>query len=75
MAILFGIMQFSVSVVSEIRCLLWAGLASWASACVTAYSHGWIGGIAMIVILIIGFVIPGFILHKQYKRGIENHGA
>jgi hypothetical protein len=75
MAIFFGIMQFSISVVYEIRYLLWAGLASWAGACVMAYSHGWIGGIAMIVILIIGFVIPGFMLKKQYKIRREENDA
>lgn len=75
MAIFFGIMQFSISVVYEIRYLLWAGLASWAGACVMAYSHGWIGGLTMIIILIIGFVIPGFMLNKQYKNRREEHGA
>lgn len=75
MAVLFGIMQFSVSFVYDFKYLLWAGVASWAGACLMAYTSGWIIGLTMIAILIIGFIIPGILLNNQYKNRITKHGA
>jgi len=75
MAVLFGIMQFSVSFVYDFKYLLWAGVASWAGACIMAYFPGWTTGFTMIGILVIGFVIPGILLNNQHKNRITNHGA
>ncbi len=68
-AIMFGIMQISLSVVYEIRYLLWAGLVSWIGACIIAYFPGYVSAATMIAILIIGFIIPGIILNKKSKEG------
>jgi uncharacterized membrane protein len=74
-SIFFGVILFSASVIYELKFLFWCGIGAWICACVMAYSDGILNGILMIVILFIGFVVPGVIFNRKYRNGRNKNEA
>jgi hypothetical protein len=71
-ALLFGIMLFISGALFDFRFFYWAGFVAWAGSIIMAYSLQSpypIRGITLIIILVSGFIIPGFILNKKFKNG------
>jgi len=68
-AMFFGTMLFSTAAIYEFSFLYWSALVAWGGGIAMVYMKGPIGGVIMIAILIIGFVIPGTILNRKYKNG------
>jgi len=72
-ALFFGVMLFSIGAIYEMPFLFVSSIAVWVGACIMAYIKGPMRGGIMIVIIILGFILPGIILNKKYKqRSIEN---
>jgi hypothetical protein len=78
--LLFGVIQITISVVYATRYLFWAGLISWAGACVLAYTKpvrtNWpIATATMIVVLFTGFVVPGILLNRKHRLKVRQSGS
>ncbi|MBN1997297.1 hypothetical protein JW935_07085 [candidate division KSB1 bacterium] len=74
-ALFFGVMLFITAAVYEFPYLYWAGIMTWAGACGIAYVHNYFRGFIMIFILFIGFIVPGIIMNKRYRKGGQEDGA
>lgn len=77
-ALILGIILFASGTVFDFRYFYWSGLGSWLGALVMAYtldSQFPVRGVVMILILVIGFIIPGFIFHRNYKNAEQSNGS
>jgi len=68
-----GIGVFMTGIIYEMRFLQWFSITWWVGACLMAVIQSQYRFVIMIATIIIGWIIPGFILNKQYqKRSKEN---
>ena len=74
-ALFFGAIIISAAAIYEFKFLYWCGIAVWIGGCIGAYAGSPWRGIIMIVIVFIGFVIPGIIFNRKYKDGRKSNGA
>ncbi len=72
-SLIFGIALFLTGAVYELRFMIWFSLVWWGGACIMALNTSPYGFLIMIALILIGWVLPGFILNKKYKnRSKEN---
>jgi len=69
--LIMGIIVFSAGVIFELRYVKWCSLVWWAGALIMALTKSQFRFLIMIAIIIFGWVLPGFILNKQYKNRIN----
>ena len=69
-----GIGLYLTGVIYELRFIQWFSMPWWAGACLMAIAEqGMPRAYIMSAIIIVGWVLPGLILNKQYKnRSVEN---
>lgn len=73
LSLIMGIVIFSAGVIFELRYIQWCSIAWWAGACIMALTQSQFRFLIMIVIIIFGWLLPGFILNKQYKNRINKN--
>jgi len=74
-SLIMGIMVFSTGVIFEVRLIKWCSTAWWIGSFMMAIYEGqqWTSISIMTASIIIGFILPGYILNKNYKnRSKEN---
>ncbi len=67
-ALIMGIGVFSAGAIFEVRAITWSSLAWWGGSVAMALVSGWPRGIVMVVVLLLGMVLPGVILNRQYRE-------
>ena len=74
-ALLFGVILFISGAINEMNIFYWGGAVAWAGTLVMAYTQNVqfpVRGIAMIVILVCGFILPGMALNRKYKQELKS---
>jgi hypothetical protein len=74
-SLILGIAVFMTGVIYEMRFILWYSSAWWIGAILMAISESPYSFLIMIAVIIIGWVLPGFIINKKYKNGSKNNEA
>ena len=75
-SLIMGIAIFLTGVVFEIRSIKCCGLIWWAGACFLAYAEkGMPRVIIMMGLILIGWIMPGFILNNIYKNRSKENGS
>jgi hypothetical protein len=77
-ALFFGIMLIASGTILQLDLFYWSGGISFLGACVMAYTldiNFPVRAITMIIILISGFIVPGFILNSKAKNEGPNNEA
>lgn len=67
-SLVIGIALFITGTIFELKFIQWSSLAWWAGACIMAIAVGPYKFVIMVAIILIGWIVPGFLLNKQYKR-------
>jgi len=71
--LIMGIAVFTTGTIYELRFIQWYSITWWVGACILVLTKSPFRFIIMIAIIVLGWVIPGFILNKQYRnRSKEN---
>ena len=70
-SLFIGSMIFSAGVIFEVKSIKWCSIAWWIGAVIMAVDNEHIlpPGSVMILTISIGWMLPGFILNKNYKNG------
>ena len=58
----------------EMKSITWSSLAWWGGACILAFTQNGIRLAVMEAILFFGWVIPGWIFNRTYRKKEANHG-
>lgn len=72
-SLIMGIVVFSAGVIFELRYIQWCSFAWWVGALIMALTINKFRFLIMIVIIIFGWILPGFILNRQYKNRINKN--
>ena len=67
-SLVMGIGIFSTGLIFELKFIQWASLAWYIGACLMAISEGPVKLGIMVLIIIIGWIVPGLYLNKLYKE-------
>ena len=67
-SLVMGIALFITGTIFELKYIQWSSLAWWLGACLMAISEGPYKFVIMVTIILIGWIVPGFLLNKQYKK-------
>lgn len=67
-SLVIGIALFITGTIFELKFIQWSSLAWWAGACIMAIVISPYKFVIMVAIILIGWIVPGFLLNKQYKR-------
>ncbi|MCJ7812272.1 hypothetical protein MUP95_02995 [bacterium] len=72
-SLIMGIAVFSTGIIFESRIIIWSSLAWWAGALVMAFLKVIPQPFIMVIMIFIGWIMPGIILNKKYRsRSIGN---
>ena len=74
-SLILGIAVFMTGVIYEMRFIVWYSSAWWIGAILMAISDSPYRFLIMIAVIIIGWVLPGFIINKKYKNGSKSNEA
>lgn len=74
-SLILGIAVFMTGVIYEMRFVVWYSSAWWIGAILMAISSGSYRFLIMIAVILIGWVLPGFIINKKYKNGGTSNEA
>jgi hypothetical protein len=69
-SLVIGIAVFITGTIFELKFVQWSGLAWWIGACIMALTEGPMKLIIMVAIILFGWIVPGYLLNKQYKSGV-----
>ncbi len=69
--LIMGIAVFSTGVIFESRFIIWSSFAWWAGALVMALVKVIPQSFVMVVVIFIGWVMPGIILNRRYRNGSQ----
>jgi hypothetical protein len=69
-AVVLGIAVFLTGSLFEDKFIQWSGLFWWIGACLIALAEGPIDIFIMVTIIILGWIVPGIRLNKNYKKGV-----
>ncbi|MBN1270637.1 MAG: hypothetical protein JXB26_00045 [Candidatus Aminicenantes bacterium] len=72
-SVIMGIAFFSVGIIFEFRHIQWCSVVWWVGAIILALTQNQLRFLIMIAIIILGWILPGFILNKQYKNQIRKN--
>ena len=67
-SMLMGIGLFVTGVLLELRFLQWSSAAWWTGACLMAVTGGPYKSMIMVTVILLGWILPGYLLNKQYRR-------
>jgi hypothetical protein len=67
-----GIGVFITGSLFELKYVQWGGLVWWLGAVLLALLEGQFTIVIMVANILFGWIIPGFLLNKQYKSGVKN---
>ena len=67
-SMLMGIGLFVSGVLLELRFLKWSSAAWWIGACLMAMVPGSYGFTIMVVVILLGWILPGYLLNRQKRR-------
>ena len=69
-SLILGVMVYSTGVIFELRFIQWCGSTWWLGAIVMALVKGqrWPSISTMVLCIIIGFILPGYYLNRNYKN-------
>ncbi len=68
-SLILGIAVFVTGVIYEMRSILWLSSAWWIGAVLLALIKGPFSFVILIATIIVGWIVPGFIINRQYKNG------
>jgi hypothetical protein len=71
-ALLVGIAVFSSGVIFESSGVKWSALAWWGGAVAMALVHGTPRMFIMMAVILLGWILPGSVLNRVYRRRREN---
>jgi len=72
-SLILGVTIFMTGVIYEMRFVIWYSLAWWVSAILMAIIDSPYRFLIMISAILIGWILPGFIMNKKYKnRSMKN---
>lgn len=66
--LILGIGVFVTGVIFESRYIYWSSAFWWCGALAMAFVHSYWRALIMVAILMFGWVLPGIILNRQYKK-------
>jgi hypothetical protein len=69
-SLVMGIGVFITGSLFELKYVQWGGLVWWIGAVLIALLEGQFTIVIMVANIIFGWIIPGFLLNKQYKSGV-----
>ncbi len=72
-SLIFGIGVFMTGIIYELRFIQWFSSVWWIGALLMALIQSRYRFLIMIASIIFGWIIPGFILNKQYKKGSQEN--
>jgi hypothetical protein len=67
-SLVMGIAIFSTGAIFELKFIQWTSLAWWIGACIMAIVESPFKLVTMVLIIIIGWIVPGLYLNKLYKE-------
>jgi hypothetical protein len=67
-SVIMGIALFITGTLFELKYMQWSCLTWWAGAVLLALTTDIVKGAIMVAIILLGWVLPGMLLHKQYKN-------
>jgi len=67
-SLVMGIAVFITGTIFELKFVQWSSLAWWIGACIMAIVEGPSKILTMVAIIVIGWIVPGLLLNKQYKK-------
>ena len=67
-SLVMGIALFITGTIFESKYIQWSSSVWWIGACILALIEGPYRFLIMVAIIFIGWIIPGYILNKQYKK-------
>jgi len=70
--LVLGIAVFITGSLFELKYIQWAGLLWWIGAVLMAILPWPITIVIMAAVILFGWIVPGFLLNKQYKSGVSN---
>ena len=71
-SLVMGIAVFITGTIFELKFIQWSSLACWIGACIMAIVDGPYKFLIMVAIILIGWILPGFLLNKRYNiRGAK----
>jgi len=71
-SLVVGIGVFSSGVIFEARVVTWSSLAWWGGAIVMSQLHGGDRAYVMAAVILLGWVLPGVVLNRNYRRQRDN---
>jgi len=74
-SLILGIAVFMTGIIYEMKFILWYSSAWWIGAILMAISDSPYRFLIMIAVIIIGWIVPGFIMNKKYKNGSQQNEA
>ena len=66
-SVIMGIALFITGALFELKYVQWSFLTWWAGAVLLALTTDIVKGTIMVAIILVGWVLPGILLHNQYK--------
>ena len=67
-SLLMGIALFITGIVFELKSIQWISLIWWVGAVLMSILRTPYTFLIMVAVIILGWVLPGFMLHKEYKK-------
>ncbi|MCK5148041.1 hypothetical protein KAR48_14890 [bacterium] len=67
-SMLMGIGLYVTGILLELRFMQWSSAAWWIGACLMAVIKGPYQTVIMVAVILLGWILPGYILNKQYRR-------
>ncbi len=74
-SLIMGIAVFATGIIFESHFVYLSSIIWWAGAIIMAFSSGYYLMYILIAIIFFGWVLPGFILNRQYKKRRSENGA
>ena len=72
-SLFLGIAVFMTGIIYEMRFVVWFSSAWWIGAILMALIDGPYRFLIMIAVILIGWILPGFIMNKKYKNRSKNN--
>jgi len=74
-SLILGIAVFMTGIIYEMRFIVWFSSVWWIGAILMAVIESPYRFLIMIAVIIIGWIVPGFIINKKYKNRSKNNEA
>jgi len=71
-SLIAGILTFGIGGIIEWNLLKWCGVFWWLGAVGMLFIHWHWRGLMFVPLLIIGYIIPGFVFRSEFKKSVKN---